>query len=229
MPRPYAAFATLKNRALRMAPILFTRRALLAAASFWVPVVAFVGLAENVLEGDTLRYDRAVLTFINQNLSAEWLTPFMVAFTEVGGVIGVTVITAGAVLLLLARDYRRNAAFVLAVVGGTAAMNVVLKLLFARDRPSLFETVVSETSYSFPSGHAMMSAAMAFTAIVLAWHSRYRPAVIIAAVVYFVTMSFTRLYLGVHYPTDVIAGWCISAAWVAVMYVTLRMRRTSAA
>lgn len=225
--KPYLhRIITVGRRAL---PLLLSRRALIAAVAFWVPVIVFVGLADEVGDGDTLHYDQAVLQFINANIATPELDPFVVALSNIGGLLGVATITTGVVLLLLARGYRRWAAYVTAVIGGTAVVNSLLKLLFARDRPSLFDTIVTETSYSFPSGHAMMSAAMAFTAIVLAWHTRYRLPVTIAAVVYFLAVSFTRLYLGVHYPTDLIAGWCIAAAWVVVMYFALRMNRRKTA
>jgi membrane-associated phospholipid phosphatase len=207
----------------RAVPILFSRRALAVAILFWLPVGVFIGLADEVGEGDTLPFDRAILELIHIHISSPQLDPYVVALTNLGGVVGATTIIAGAALLLLGRGYRRSAAFVVAGAGGASLMNSILKGVFARDRPSLFERIVLENSYSFPSGHSMTSSALAFTAIVLAWRTRYRLPVLLAATLYFVGIAFTRLYLGVHYPTDVLAGWCISAAWVAAVYWALRV------
>lgn len=207
----------------RALPILLSRRAITIGLLFWIPIITFIGVADNVLEGDTLTFDRAVLHYINNSFSNSKLDPYIVAYTNLGGLISITAIVTGVVLLLLGRGYRRSASFVLTVVGGTAVMNVLLKALFARDRPSLFESIILENSFSFPSGHAMMSSALAFAAILLAWRTKYRWPVTIAAILFFVSISFTRLYLGVHYPTDLLAGWCISGAWVVAAYYMLRM------
>ena len=218
-------FKRVTTTARRAMPILLSRRALLIAALFWIPVGAFLGLADEVKEGDTLPFDRGVLEWIHAHIYSQGLNPYVVSLTTIGGVLGTTVIVAGGLVLLLARGYRRSAAFVLAVVGGTELVNSILKAIFIRDRPSLFDRIVLENSFSFPSGHAMMSSALAFTVIVLAWRTRFRWPVTVVAVLYFLGVSFTRLYLGVHYPTDVIAGWCVSAAWVATMYYALQMDR----
>lgn len=209
----------------RVVSLLSRRRVLIVGSLFWLPIIIFVGLANEVGEGDTLAFDRAILQSINAAIYDPALDPYVVALTDVGGTVGAVAMTSGAALLLLARGYRRSAAYAIAVIGGANVMNGLLKALFARDRPSLFETAVFETSYAFPSGHAMLSSAMAFTAIVLAWQTRWRLPVVIAATVYFLTVSFTRLYLGVHYPTDIIGGWCIAAAWSTAMYYALRLHK----
>lgn len=221
-------FRRMVRTAKRALPLLFSRRLLVGAVLFWVPVLIFIKLAEEVQSGDTLTYDRALLNFIYGPMSSPQLDPYIVAVTNLGSPVGVAIMTTVAVLALLGLGYRRAAVFVTAVIGGATVMNSLLKLLFARDRPSLFETIVTETSYSFPSGHAMISSAMAFAAILLAWPTRWRWPVLALATLYFVTVSFTRLYLGVHYPTDIIAGWLISAAWVAVVYYGVRLNRHAA-
>ena len=99
-------------------------------------------------------------------------------------------------------------------VGGAVLLNMLVKGFFARQRPDLWERLVTETSYSFPSGHSMASAALALSVVLITWNTRFRWWVVAAASLYVVTIGFTRLYLGVHYPTDVLAGWSLGAAWV---------------
>ena len=111
-------------------------------------------------------------------------------------------------------------------VGGAALLNMVLKLIFERPRPDLWEQLIIETSFSFPSGHAMASSALAFSVIAIAWNTRFRWYAVGVGVLFMLVIGFSRLYLGVHYPTDVLAGWFVSGAWVLlvalVVYVQTR-------
>jgi undecaprenyl-diphosphatase len=145
-------------------------------------------------------------------------------------------VLAGGLTVILWLKRRRYAALALAAgVGGAAAMNLVLKYLFERTRPDLWTRLVHETSFSFPSGHAMASSALAFSLIVIFWRTRWRWWIIAAGVLYMVTIGFTRLYLGVHYPTDIIGGWVVSMGWVAIVaaviseYINRRQRLNDAA
>jgi undecaprenyl-diphosphatase len=96
-------------------------------------------------------------------------------------------------------------------------LNLLLKELFGRDRPTLWETLVTEHGFSFPSGHAMASSALGFSIMVTLWNTRFRVPACIVAGFYIVLVGFSRLYLGVHYPTDVLAGWVLSGTWVILM------------
>lgn len=189
-----------------------------------VPVFAFVQLADEVREQDTLWFDETVLRGVN-TLATPWLDAVVAGVTELGGVIGVIVLTAGLGVLLWRRRYRLRTVQLLIGVGGAVLLNVLLKSAFQRDRPELWERIVTENSYSFPSGHAMASSALAFSAIVLLWPTRWRWWAIAGASLYMLVIAFTRLYLGVHYPTDILAGWAVSASWVAAVGGILAYRR----
>ena len=109
---------------------------------------------------------------------------------------------------------------VLIGLGGAALLNIILKLLFERVRPDLWEQLVVETSFSFPSGHSMASAALAGVIIYFIIRSRLKvwlkSTAIAAAVIYVALVGFSRLYLGVHYPTDVVGGWLVTSLWLLV-------------
>src|SRR5690606_4052086 len=111
----------------------------------------------------------------------------------------------GLVLLLLALRRWRHAVFAAVATGGSALLNIAAKQLFARDRPSLWESIAPETSYSFPSGHAMGSMTLALVLVLLAWHTRARWWVLAAMAVFVPMVGLSRVYLGVHYPSDILA------------------------
>lgn len=178
--------------------------------------IGFVEIAEEITEGETLWIDEAILHAINGFASPFWDT-FFVVITQFGGVLGVIAITAGILLLLLNRRKYKEATIIATIVSGAALLNVVLKLIFERPRPDLWEQLIIETSHSFPSGHAMISAALGLGIILICWSTKYRWPSIIVSSVYILLIGFSRLYLGVHYPTDILGGWLMSGAWVAVV------------
>lgn len=187
---------------------------------FLACLIGFGQIADEVHEGETLGIDDAILQTINGFSTSVWDT-FFVIVTQLGGVIGIITLTLGLLAVLILR-HKRRAAFVLALtVGGAALLNLILKLIFERSRPDLWEQLIVETSYSFPSGHAMLSAALGLVVIYIFWATRYRWPVAVAASLYVIVIGLSRLYLGVHYPTDIVAGWLVSGAWlVAVVVVT---------
>ncbi|MDF2461379.1 MAG: acid phosphatase, partial [Candidatus Saccharibacteria bacterium] len=112
-------------------------------------------------------------------------------------------------------------------VAGAALLNLLLKASFQRDRPDLWESIVTETSYSFPSGHAMASSALAFSVMLVLWETKWRWLAVAVGTIYFVLVGVSRMYLGVHFPSDVVAGWCVSLAWVGIVHRILRRKSAS--
>lgn len=201
-------FKTIKSSTWRSLYILFLL--------FVLPTVLFVRLTHEVFEHKTLHFDVAILETVHR-LAQPWLDALAAVVTNLGGAIGVMVITAVVSLLLLWRLKRREFLILVASVGGAALLNVILKLLFQRDRPALWERVITENSYSFPSGHAMASSALALSIIVLLWSTKWRWWAVLGGLTYVFIIGFTRMYLGLHYPTDIVAGWLVSAVWVALV------------
>jgi len=190
---------------------------------FLLLVIGFVHVADEVLEGETLGPDKAILYAIN-GIASPFLNTLFVLITELGGVLSIITISAGLLAILVLRRKYQQAFVVAATVGGAALLNFILKLIFERTRPDLWERLVTETSYSFPSGHAMISSALALSVIFIFWKTRYRWLVLIIGVLFVAIIGFSRLYLGVHYPTDILAGWIVSAAWLAAVVVVVNAK-----
>lgn len=186
-----------------------------------VCAIAFVALASEILEQETPRIDTQILGFV-RDLSTPLLDNFLAVATNIGGAVGVTILgLIISVMFLYKREYLR--ALIIAIgVFGAVALNLVLKSIFTRERPDIFLQLVHETGYSFPSGHAMSSAALGAAVVVALWHSRWRWWAVLGAAIYVILVGFSRIYLSVHYPTDVVAGWCVSVAWVLLVAIMLR-------
>jgi membrane-associated phospholipid phosphatase len=202
------------------------RKLSLAFGMFLVASIGFAMLADEVHEGETLQTDEMILRSIHANASPA-LDSFFPVYTEIGGVIFVAAITMIIVGYLWFSGRRYKSLLLFFAVGGAALANYTVKFLFERARPDLWTHLVDETSFSFPSGHAMGSSAFAFGIVAILWNTKWRwPAMFIAAM-YVISIGFSRLYLGVHYPTDILAGWLLSLVWVAFIasFIYIRMHR----
>ncbi len=181
---------------------------------FWLPVILFTVIANEVSERKPLPGDVAILTVIHRDLSPH-LSRFFLVFTDLGSTVGIITITGLLLAYCLYRHHRQEAKLLLAGVGGAAVANVVIKLIYKRQRPSLWHALVSEPGYSFPSGHAMASSALVFTLVYISWNTRLRWPVVILGIPFFLLVSLSRLYFGVHYPSDIVGGWLASLLWVS--------------
>ena len=203
-----------------------------AFVGFALPVVGFVELAERVRSGAKLPFDQPVMLWLQRRHTPR-TTRIVRVVTELGGVTAVPLVAlATSGYLVSVRGSRRPAALLTVSLVGSTIINTVLKALYRRDRPTFFTHIVQEKSYSFPSGHAMASAALAGCACVLAWPTPWRVPVIAGSAVYVPAVGATRMYLGVHFPSDILAGWCVSLAWVGevatIMWLTDRLDRSPA-
>jgi undecaprenyl-diphosphatase len=197
---------------------------LIAATALFV----FGWLAEEMLEGDTQQFDAFVRTAVHQ-LATPGLTPLMQVFSFLGSVAAVTAMCLVAICLSLYFRRTRTAALLAITMLGVAALNVALKHAFHRPRPVPFFGA-TPSSYSFPSGHALGSLCFyGILAAILAARARGRGAkfcIWMAAVVLVGMIGFSRIYLGVHYPSDVIAGYCAAVVWVGAVGFLERTLRT---
>ncbi|MGV8873829.1 MAG: phosphatase PAP2 family protein [Rhodococcus sp. (in: high G+C Gram-positive bacteria)] len=147
----------------------------------------------------------------------DWLTTVFWIITTVGNTVSMFVLSTVAVIALL-RVGRRSDAVVVggSMLTGWGLMNA-LKFAFARERPPLPERLVEIASHSFPSGHAMMSMVLATVAIAVMLRSStpwlHRPVLLALPVVAALLIGFSRIYLGAHWTTDVLAGWLFGALW----------------
>lgn len=196
-----------------------------ALIGFLGVVGLFASLADEVREGDTIGFDRAMLVFIRSHLASPGLDSVMTALTNIGGVVAVTVITIVALLVMWRlRMYSRAVVFLLGI-GGIALAVTFLKLLFARARPTDVGAIINESSFSFPSGHSMGSMGLAVLITLLFWPTKWRVLVLSLSILYVLIVGFSRMYLGVHYPTDVVAGWLLGAGWVGLVYTIFKSNK----
>jgi undecaprenyl-diphosphatase len=188
---------------------------LIAATALFV----FGWLAEEMLEGDTQQFDTFVRTAVH-HLATPGLTRLMQVFSFLGSVAAVTTMCLVAICVSLYYRRTRTAAMLAITMLGVAALNVALKFAFHRPRPVAFFGA-TPSSYSFPSGHALGSLCFyGILAAILAARVRGRGAkfcVWIAALFLIGMIGFSRIYLGVHYPSDVIAGYCAATVWVGAV------------
>ena len=130
--------------------------------------------------------------------------------------------TLSTALALGLRRRWRDQVFWLLAIGGSYLLNLAAKQFFQRTRPELWLPLAPEPSYSFPSGHAMQSMSLAAAALVLLWPTRWRWAGLAAGLPFVAGVGLSRLYLGVHFPSDVLAGWLAALAWVLGLKLLLR-------
>ena len=162
-------------------------------------------------------WDRAILTGLRTHAQSQGLRAAAVDFTALGSVPVLVLMVAGAAILLLARGWWLLAlATVASGISGGAVVTWV-KLMVARPRPDLVPHWVDVHNASFPSGHAAGSAMVYLTLAALATqltgHRRVRHAIVAIAVLLVGTIGVSRVYLGVHWPSDVAAGWCFGTLW----------------
>jgi undecaprenyl-diphosphatase len=202
-------------------------------------LLVFVGIANAALEGDAHRFDRALLLVLRDQedpadpVGPRWLELAMRDMTALGGY---PVITMVAILALGYLAILRNWAavlLVLASLAGGTLLNEVLKDVFDRPRPDLVAHLVQVETPSLPSAHAMMAAVTYLTLGALLAGAQPWPGlkmyIIGAAVTLTLLIGFSRVYLGVHWPTDVLAGWSIGAAWAMACCLLARSAMRQAA
>jgi membrane-associated phospholipid phosphatase len=191
-----------------------TRNAVILFFGVLVPLFGFGVMAEDVLDQNLLVFDRPVLLFLHAHATYS-LNRIMVWSSRAGSaLVLVPLIIMVAIYLFRQRVQARTWFWVLAVCGA-ALLNFIAKYSFARARPSLWVSILPETTYSFPSGHAMESMAVAAAVMCLAWNrGNWRWASVALGAIFVLLVGTSRIYLGVHYPSDVLAGWLASSAWV---------------
>jgi membrane-associated phospholipid phosphatase len=186
--------------------------------------LAFAEVGEWVREGATQKYDVAVLEWIGRH-HAPILTQAATELTYLGTGSVVLAIVAVAALFLWHTEHKHSARLLLAAVAGNILLNGVLKLFFSRPRPEVFDWQTHAVSSSFPSGHAMSATVcygtVAYLVIRLQKHHWSRMLTGTGAVTLILLICVTRLYLGVHYPSDVIAGMLVGLAWASFCMATL--------
>jgi undecaprenyl-diphosphatase len=183
--------------------------------------LSFLELASEVQEGELGAFDRAVASWL-QSSRGEW-DAVMLALTHLGAGSSLTILSSFIALALLLARKRKELFYFVACGAGAAVWCSALKLLFQRARPDATSLYLISTpsSFSFPSGHAMGAAGVLGSLVVLVFASRATPvwralSVVVAAPL-IAGVAMSRVYFGVHYPSDVIGGQLAAAAWLAAL------------
>ena len=193
----------------------------IAAIGLW----GFVALVDEVLEGEISDLDSRLLLALrnpqdaSDPLGPRWVEEMMRDITAFGGTGPLAFITLAGILYLLLRRRLRTALFLFVAISGGQLLSSLLKLGFDRPRPDLVPHGMHVYTASFPSGHAMMTAIVYLTLAALLARSesrrRLKTFLLLLAATVTLLVGISRVYLGVHWPSDVLGGWMIGSAWAA--------------
>lgn len=198
------------------------------AAGAWV----FIELADVVREGEAASFDRALLLALrnpadpSDPLGPRWVEEMGRDITALGGFAVLFIVTAATAVYLLLIGKPHAALFVIVAVAGGEVLSTLFKAGFARPRPDLVPHGATVYTASFPSGHAMLSAVAYLTlgALLARMHAQRAVKVFFLGVAVLLTIlvGASRVYLGVHWPTDVLAGWAAGAVWASLCLLAAR-------
>ena len=181
-----------------------------------VCAIVFLALLGEVLEGEILRLDAMAYDLFVERLRSDALTPVVQGVTSLASVVVLAVMAA--VIAALAPGKAPGWCVSVNLVC-VVALNALLKAIVQRPRPEGFR-LVAESGYSFPSGHSMVAMAFFGLLIWMIWRYHRRDAMRVVWCAFFglviVAVGLSRVYLGVHYASDVLAGFCVSLAWLAL-------------
>jgi undecaprenyl-diphosphatase len=201
---------------------------LFIAGGIW----AFVEVADEVIEGESQHYDEAILRALrqpgdpSQPIGPTWLKAAALDFTALGSTAVISLVCTVTVGFLALRRKWGSVVLVLASIAGGALVSTILKQSFERARPSMVPHLAEVHSLSFPSGHSMLSAITYITlgTLLARTTSDRKIKIYYLAIAIFLAglIGLTRVYLGVHYPTDVLAGWCAGISWALLCSLVAR-------
>lgn len=199
---------------------------LVAVSALVICAYVLVQVIDEVVEGETEWVDRHIIEWIARHPGPAQLEEFMRDCTAFGGSYVLILVTVAVGGFLLIRRERHALLFLLAAVGGAFFLSLSMKYFFDRPRPTILEHRSHTLTTSFPSGHSMLSAAVWLTLGVMLSRlekSRYVKAyfIVIAILISFLT-GISRVYLGVHWPTDVLAGWMAGTVWALMCFFVMR-------
>lgn len=229
-----------QSRHVRRAHAFVTGEAPLLAAIAIISglILAFLQIADEMIEGEMEAFDNAILMVfrdpgnVDQVIGPVWVHEMVRDITALGSFSLLGLIVLGVcVYLILVRKRSAALLVIVSVLGGTI-LSTVLKMTYNRPRPE-FEAMSTQFTASFPSGHAMLSAVTFLT--VGALLARLAPSralqifSIVMAILLTLLVGVSRIYMGVHFPSDVLAGWCLGAAWALLCStVALMLQRRGA-
>lgn len=188
-------------------------------------VTGFVAVADEVLEGETQAVDEAILRWL-ADVRIDWLDTVALQITALGNAATLIVVALSAAAILWAARRKVSVALLLVSLTSGTLVTYALKFGFDRPRPRVGAPIAEAITASFPSGHAMMAAVSYGTVAFLVGRmapGRVRWITWAGAALLVVLVGVSRLYIGVHYPSDVVAGWLGGIAWTALLVLLFRL------
>lgn len=199
---------------------------LLITGGIW----GFIELADEVLEGETRRIDEWIMLAmrnsadISDPLGPAWFEEVMRDFTALGGIAVLTALSVAAVGFLLLQKKNKMAFFMVVSISGGLLLSTVLKKGFDRPRPDLVPHESYIMAASFPSGHSMLSAVVFLTLGGLmalnTGQKRLKAYILTLSILATLLVGCSRVYLGVHWPSDILAGWAAGSSWALICWFT---------
>jgi undecaprenyl-diphosphatase len=192
-------------------------------------VWGFVELAEELREGELERFDLRLLHLFRDPanpanpVGGRVVQELVRDATALGGILFLALLVTATVAVLWVEKHRRAAVWLSTATLGALALSTLFKSLYSRGRPDVIASELLPSSYSFPSGHSMLSAAVYLTVAALLIQvvpkKRTRALILMVALLLTFLTGFSRVYLGMHYPSDVLAGWTLGLAWAALCWL----------
>ncbi|MBX9972618.1 phosphatase PAP2 family protein [Cytobacillus firmus] len=196
----------------------------LAAAIIGGFLLLFIEIVDELKENELIRFDETVIEYVQAFISPR-LTEFMNVVTFLGSVKWLAFAVLMAAVLLFVFKKKSLALFMVLSSGLGALFNLLLKWIFKRERPDI-RPLIEEQGFSFPSGHSMGSfifyGSLAYMIIHLAKRKRWKAAWTVLLGCFIIMIGLSRIYLGVHFPSDVIAGFAAGGAWLTIMIIGFR-------
>jgi len=192
----------------------------------------FIRITRELIEGDVGAMDSAILLAVAKKRTP-WLTIAAVDVTALGSITLVVLFSAFTLLVLLVLRDRMGALQLLASSAGASILTIVTKDMIERIRPAEAQQLVVVSGFSYPSGHSVSASALYLTIAIIAGryvqHRGARATIVLAVSAVLIMIGTSRVYLGVHYPTDVVSGISLGAAWALLLagFFTLVGHRSS--
>lgn len=208
-------------------------RLIIVIGGLAVVALMFIRLWSEIAEGDLASFDTAILLSFRQTgslaemIGPPWFQQTMIDITTLGGRTVLTLIIAGSACFMLMKHAYRLAALIVGATLSGSLIVAALKGFLARPRPLVVEQLVTETSMSFPSGHAANSAIVYLTIAIFFMRYEPKPAtryfVLGLAVLIVTAIGISRIAMGVHWPSDVLAGWLFGTTWACLWALIVKL------
>jgi undecaprenyl-diphosphatase len=199
---------------------------LIATATLLVAAYVFLQTVDEVIEGEADAVDRAIVNFVKSIEAPKWFDEVMRDCTAFGGFFVLSLVTIAVGLYFKVKRLNHALILLLTSVAGAVVLGSLLKHIFRRDRPDIIEHGSYVMTYSFPSGHAMLSASVWLTLAVMLSRLERSPYlkayfILLGLFITFV-VGISRVWLGVHWPSDVLAGWALGTVWAVACWFLAR-------